>query len=160
MFEIVIFVSFSSFSGVWKSKEELKSLRRTQTLITPRPPHCEDDDILQDWGRAVQRSLSWYSISDWWDWQGGAKMIILSGMVPVIDIDLMCFHWTSYWREFCFDLKSACMETSNSCYWWTVYHWNTEFPTRFQKYFFLGKILLFTVTQMSGNVLPKHVRDN
>ncbi|XP_072033779.1 glycerol kinase 5-like [Amphiura filiformis] len=51
-------------AGVWKTKEELKALRKTQKLITPENQHEEDQEMLEDWGRAVQRSLSWYAIGD------------------------------------------------------------------------------------------------
>ncbi len=61
---ILIIIIYYFLEGVWKNKEELKALRKTQQLISPQKPQEYDDELLEDWGRAIERSLSWYAISD------------------------------------------------------------------------------------------------
>ena len=50
-----------TFIGVWKDKEELKTIRKTDKLYEP----CKEtlpkyQETLKDWDKAVKRSKAWY----------------------------------------------------------------------------------------------------
>ena len=45
--------------GLWKSCEELKKLRETQTVYQPNMPKEVREEKLRRWHKAVQRSLDW-----------------------------------------------------------------------------------------------------
>ncbi|KAK7499243.1 hypothetical protein BaRGS_00009503 [Batillaria attramentaria] len=47
-------------AGVWKSKDELKAMRRTDIVFQPQPTWPSIRDTFHLWERAVSRSLNWY----------------------------------------------------------------------------------------------------
>ncbi|XP_071798630.1 glycerol kinase 5-like [Asterias amurensis] len=48
-------------AGVWKNKEELVSLRVSQTTFDPRPALESYELICKEWMKAVRRSQGWYA---------------------------------------------------------------------------------------------------
>lgn len=49
-------------SGVWKNKEELRSIRQSEKLFEPNPERWKEyKQVFTDWERAVNRSREWYT---------------------------------------------------------------------------------------------------
>ncbi|XP_041357240.1 putative glycerol kinase 5 isoform X2 [Gigantopelta aegis] len=47
-------------TGIWKNKEELRRLRTSHCIYSPRPTWNQYKDTFHEWERAVSRSLQWY----------------------------------------------------------------------------------------------------
>ncbi|XP_029472348.1 putative glycerol kinase 5 [Rhinatrema bivittatum] len=47
--------------GFWTSKEELKKLRQTEQLFEPQKPCQHYEPAMNNWAKAVQRCMNWYS---------------------------------------------------------------------------------------------------
>ena len=55
------FVSKMLFSGIWKSKEELKKLRSIDRVFVPNAERRLDyQSVIYQWKRAVERFREWY----------------------------------------------------------------------------------------------------
>ena len=58
-------ITVSWCTGVWKDKDELKSLRKTQRTFTPSKQRAAKYyDVINDWMRAVKRCRDWNSNVD------------------------------------------------------------------------------------------------
>ena len=52
---------FNFIAGVWKSKDELRALRKIDRVFEPRKEVCEKyDGTLSLWDKALSRFLDWY----------------------------------------------------------------------------------------------------
>ncbi|XP_038606802.1 putative glycerol kinase 5 isoform X2 [Tachyglossus aculeatus] len=47
--------------GFWSDKEELKNLRKSEVIFEPQKQWKEYEPNMQNWVKAVQRSMNWYS---------------------------------------------------------------------------------------------------
>jgi hypothetical protein len=55
---------FFSFLDVWKDKEELRHVRKTGKCFEPRENWDKYRPTIQQWERAIKRSMHWYKFAD------------------------------------------------------------------------------------------------
>lgn len=49
------------FIGFWTDKEELKKLRQSETVFKPQKKWQEYEMSMENWVKAVKRSMNWYN---------------------------------------------------------------------------------------------------
>ena len=57
-------VEMFGYSGVWRNKEQLISLRRTQRKFEPDAAQSETaKNVFKEWLQAVERSRDWHKVT-------------------------------------------------------------------------------------------------